>query len=410
MAQVGEATIRLKFDGSSINSELKSVEATVKTGGAKLSKRWAVDVGTITGITSKVFDKVSSIISSNLDSAISRTDILNNYSNVMSNLGVSTDEANNSIQTLSDGLDGLPTTLNDAALSVERFTSKNNDVQKSTDMFLALNNALLAGGASADLQSTAMEQISQAYAKDKPDMMEWRSLMTAMPAQLNQVAQSMGTTADALGEGLRSGEISMDDFMGAIMRLNEEGVDGFENFQKQAENATGGIATNLKNLQTQVSKVIAAALNGDDMTKPLETLVKRFNKVVPNIIKAIIQAGAGIASALPEILPPILQAIVDSLPTIMQAITSLITSLAQQLPVLIPILLQGALQLFMALVKAIPQIITSLVDALPQIIDSIVTFLTDPANIAMIIAASVELFFGLVKAVPQILGALLGDS
>ena len=91
---------------------------------------------------------------------------------------------------MSDKLSGLPTTLDQGASAVQRFTSANGDVEKSTDLFLALNNAILAGGASTEIQATALEQMSQAYAKGKPDMMEWRSLMTAMPAQLKQVADA----------------------------------------------------------------------------------------------------------------------------------------------------------------------------------------------------------------------------
>ena len=89
-------------------------------------------------------------------------------------------------------------------MAVQRFTSANGDIEKSTDLFLAVNNAILAGGASSEIQASALEQLSQAYAKGKPDMMEWRTLMTAMPAQLKQVANAMGYLSSAdLGEAVR---------------------------------------------------------------------------------------------------------------------------------------------------------------------------------------------------------------
>ena len=68
----------------------------------------------------------------------------------------------------------------------------NGDIERSTDMFLAVNNAILAGNAPMENQAAALEQITQAYSKGKPDMMEWRTLMTAMPGQLKQVAKAMG--------------------------------------------------------------------------------------------------------------------------------------------------------------------------------------------------------------------------
>ncbi|WP_341455932.1 tape measure protein [Eubacterium limosum] len=115
-------------------------------------------------------------------------------------------------------------------------------------------------GASTEIQSAAMEQLSQSYAKGKMDMEEWRSLQTAMPAQLNQVAQAMGMSADELGEGLRTGTISMDEFMDMIMKLNTEGTGAFASFEEQAKSATGGIGTQLQNMKTAVTRGLPTCL------------------------------------------------------------------------------------------------------------------------------------------------------
>lgn len=210
-----------------------------------------------TGIT-KALSAGWNMLTGSMDQAISRYDTLNQFPKVMSNLGIASEEADKAIEKMSKGLEGLPTTLDEGARAVQRFTSKNEDVGKSTDMFLALNNAILAGGASSEIQASALEQLSQAYARGKPDMMEWRTAMTAMPAQLKQVAKAMGyIDADELGQDLREGAVSMDEFMDAIMRLNEEGVDGLANFRDQAKAGTQGIATSIKNAKTQVVKGVA---------------------------------------------------------------------------------------------------------------------------------------------------------
>jgi len=161
-----------------------------------------------------IVQKIGSLISGQVGSAIERMDTLDNYPKVMLNLGISEEQSNVSKQILSEKLKGLPTTLNDAASSVQRLTSVNGNIGKSTQMFLALNNAILAGGGNQQIQASALEQLSQAYAKGKPDMMEWRTAMTAMPAQLNQVAKAMGyVNANALGENLRAGKVSMNEFI-----------------------------------------------------------------------------------------------------------------------------------------------------------------------------------------------------
>lgn len=450
-ATVGSAVVKLEFDGSEVKASLQKVsneiEGSGKSGGSKWANAWSVAAGSL---ISKGISKVAGVISSNLGGAISRVDALNNFPNVMSNLGISADASSSAIEKISDKLSGLPTSLDAGALAVQRFTSKNNDVEKSADLFLSLNNAILAGGASADIQATAMEQISQAYAKGKPDMMEWRSLMTAMPAQLNQVAQAMGygaNGADKLGEALRNGDVSMDDFMGAITRLNTEGANGFASFEEQARNATGGIATQLTNLSTSVKKVLADGLNGKDMTKPMEQLVGRLESIVATLGPGIVNIASGVISfigtklpgmivklipkvgtaitqivqsisasapqfvqGLVDIVVAVLNALTQNLPTILNAVTQGVIQIALTLtqPANLTAILNAAVQLFLELVKALPQVIVALVNALPQIIDNVIQWLTDPATIGMLIDASIQLWTALVLAVPQILGALLG--
>lgn len=140
------------------------------------------------------------------------------------------------------------------------------------------------------IQQTALEQLSQAYAKGKPDMMEWRALQTAMPAQLQQIAKAMNTTTAALGEDLRSGKVSMNDFMKTIVQLNKEGIDGFQNFEEQARNATGGIKTSMANMKSAITRGVANII--ENINKGLEA------NNLPNISKIISKTGKEIEKVL----------------------------------------------------------------------------------------------------------------
>lgn len=455
MAQnIGTVAIKLAVDTSGVKSGMKNAQSEIQDSANKLTsglkvggKLLAAKIGK--GIVTS-FTTAIGIANANMDGAISRMDTLNNFPRVMSNLNISSDESQAAIDKMSDKLTGLPTTLDDAALAVQRFTSANQDVEESTDMFLALNNALLAGGAGMDVQSAALEQISQAYAHGKPDIQEWRSMMTAMPAQITQVAQAMGgISADELGEKLRSGEISMDDFMQTLVKMNEEGVDGFKSLEEQARNATNGLGTQLETLKTSVVKVMADAFNGADMTKNLNQLIERAKNVIPQIAQGILKSVGQLMQVVPQIvaaiqevigaiLPELIQAFLDvalsvmnyipqfleilwqavlmiaagimqRLPEILQAIVKIILGIVNMIiaPENLTLLLQATIQLLLAMVQAIPAIIEALAEAMPSIIDSLVTFLTDPATISMMVDAAVQLFMALVTAVPRILGALI---
>ena len=190
MAIAGSLIYDTEIDKSGFKKGLSSLTNSVKSGGTKIK-----NIVSALGIT-KLISTAFNTINNSIDGAVSRLDTMNNFPKVMSNLGIGVEESKEAINDLSERLKGIPTTLDAAALSVERFTSKNGDVKKSVEIFTAVNNALLAGGASSEIQASALEQLSQAYAKGKPDMVEWRSIQTAMPAQLKQVAQAMGMTTD----------------------------------------------------------------------------------------------------------------------------------------------------------------------------------------------------------------------
>ena len=276
----------------------RKADKTSNNVSAKLSKGFMVGMSALNAVAQKVVN----LVSSTMNEAISRTDTMNNYAKVMANLGINADEASTSLDRMSDALLGLPTTLDQGALAVQRFTSANGDIKTSTEMFLALNNAILAGGAATNIQSMALEQMSQAYAKGKPDMMEWRSIMTAMPAQLKQISVAMGYASAAdLGEALRKGDESMNNFMATIIKLNKEGANGFKSLDEQARNATGGIRTSLTNLKTTMARAMAEIMDTigqkniagffDTVKNAIIALIPYISAFVKSLIVAVNTVG-----------------------------------------------------------------------------------------------------------------------
>ena len=156
MAVAGSLTYDTKLDTSGYQKGINDIESKTKSGGASV-KNIVAGLG-ITKLVTKAFDTIRN----SMDSAIKRIDTMNNFPKVMSNLGISAKDSEQAIKKLSDGLQGIPTTLDAGALAVQRFTSKNGDVKKSADLFLAVNDAILAGGASSQIQESALEQLTQA--------------------------------------------------------------------------------------------------------------------------------------------------------------------------------------------------------------------------------------------------------
>lgn len=259
-----------------------------KTGqsiGKGLSGGFAAKVGAVAGIASTVFSKVASVVTGSLNSAISRADQMNNFPKVMKNLGYSSEDAAASIKKISSALDGLPTTSSAMTGMVQQLAPLTSNLDEATDIALAFNNAMLAGGASTMEQENALTQYTQMLSAGKVDMQAWRSIQAAMPGQLNQVAEAMmgaGHNANDLYEAMKSGKFSFDDFNKAVMDLNQNGFGKYASFAQQAKDATQGIGTAMENVKNRVAKAVQKVIDAvgvENIAGAINRFSSQFGKV-----------------------------------------------------------------------------------------------------------------------------------
>lgn len=276
-------TVTFNFEGNTKDLEKKTEQISTSVG----------DI--IKGsLAAKGISKAIGIINENLDGAVKRVDQLNQFPKVMNSLGISSEDASEAMNMINESILGLPTTLNQATSAVQRFTAKNEDVKKSSKYFSAINDALLSGTNDSQLYSSALEQIMQSYSKGKPDLMEWRSLVTAMPAQLKAVSNAMGfASSDDLYDGFKSGAVTMDEFMDTLVRLDTEGAPGIEAFSKSVRASTGGIETSMTNLKTAITRGIANSITAIDQAMQEQGLgsisenIQKLSKGISDAFKNI---------------------------------------------------------------------------------------------------------------------------
>lgn len=280
MKGVGKA-IENAFDGPSKSTGQKSGQSI----GSGLSVGFAAKVGAVAGIASTVFSKVASVVTGSLNSAISRADQMNNFPKVMKNLGYSSEDAAASIKKISSALDGLPTTSSAMTGMVQQLAPLTSNLDQATNIALAFNNAMLAGGASTMEQENALTQYTQMLSAGKVDMQAWRSIQAAMPGQLNQVAEAMlgaGKNSNDLYEAMKNGSISFDDFNKKVMELNQNGFGKYASFAQQAKDATQGIGTAMENVQNRVAKAVqkvVEAVGVENIAGAINGFSSQFGKV-----------------------------------------------------------------------------------------------------------------------------------
>lgn len=299
---VGYVTILPKM-GAGFRSQ---VEGSVSKAGSASSKAFtasftgglsALSVATGTVVASAISGAVGAV-SSSLDAAVSRVDTLNQFPKVMENLGFSGDQARASLDRLSDGIQGLPTALDEIVGNAQTLSLTLGDLGRGTDVALALNDGMLTYGASAEYVNNAVFQLNQMISAGSYDMESWRSVMEGAPGYLDQVAKAClgaGSSANDLRVALNSGKVTTTQFLDAVVRLDKEGGEGVVAFSEQARSATGGIATSFANVHTAVVRNLA---NFIDAVNGTDNRIAGFADSVKGIVNDIGAAALPIGDAL----------------------------------------------------------------------------------------------------------------
>lgn len=301
MAEVGTVYVQVM---PSTKGFAKALGTQGGAGGAAAGKAFSASFGKIVGgsaignILSNVVSKVTGTISASMGAAVSRVDTIANYPKVMENLGYGADAAKASIETLSAGIDGMPTSLDGIVSMTQQLAPMCGGLEKATSLSLAMNNMMLASGASTADQSRAMQQYSQMLARGKVELNDWRTLQEVMPGQLNQVAQAMlgaGKNSTDLYNALKTGKVKMADFNKTVEELNVKGVGNFASFEEQARAATEGIGTAMDNMRNRTAKAIAKVIDHIGQGT-ISGAINRFTSSFSGIADTVIVVMDAIAS------------------------------------------------------------------------------------------------------------------
>lgn len=325
----GKVTIVVDVDGNKVkvlNDELDKAAQKGDRGSDSL-KKFAIG-----GAAFKLASKAVDLLTDSLGGAIQRFDTLESYPRVMQAMGHSTEDVTRSTKKLAAGIEGLPTTLNEVVGTAQRLTSITGDINKSTDLTLALNNAFLASGSSSADASRGLQQFSQMLSAGKVDMQSWKTLQETMPYALQKTADSFGFAGQSAQNdfysALKEGRITFNQFSKKLVELNG-GVGGFAEL---AKSNSKGIQTSFGNLKNAVVKGVANTIKAlDDLTKAAtgKTIAENFDA-----LKVIINAAFGVIVNVIKASTPVFQTLFSILGTgasVISSLTPVIISLVSAL-------------------------------------------------------------------------------
>ena len=306
----GKVTIVVDVDGNKVKVLNDELDKTAQKGdrGSDSLKKFALG-----GAAFKLASKAVDLLTDSLGGAIQRFDTLESFPRVMQAMGHSTEDVTRSTKKLANGIEGLPTTLNEVVGTAQRLTSITGDINKSTDLTLALNNAFLASGSSSADASRGLQQFSQMLSAGKVDMQSWKTLQETMPYALQKTAESFGFAGQSAQNdfysALKQGQLTFDQFASKLIELNG-GVGGFAEL---AKSNSKGIQTSFGNLKNAIVKGVANTIKAlDDLTTAAtgKTIAENFDA-----LKVIINAAFGVIVNVIKASTPVFQTLFSILGT-----------------------------------------------------------------------------------------------
>ena len=307
----------------------------------------------------KAVSSAMNLVSQSMDKAIDRFDTLQRFPKVMKSLGHSSKDVAASTKLLSEGIEGLPTTLDTVVSTTQKLTSMTGNLKQSTKLTIALNNAFLASGASTEDASRGLQQYTQMLSAGKVDMQSWKTLQETMPYALQKTAESFGFAGASAQKdfysALQDGKITFTDFSKRLIELNK----GTNGFAEMAKKNSEGIKTSFGNIVNAVAKGIAnviaefdkmsKAVTGKSIAQNLDSIKGAVNNTF-NVIISVIRGATPVVKSLVSVLG-FLKPVLDPLISVFAGVVSAV------------LLFKGAM-LGLSIIKGIGGLIGTLISSL----------------------------------------------
>jgi len=398
--QIGEAVIKLSFDGKSLKSGLASTESQVEKSSSKISgslKTIAkVGVAAFSAATTAAIGFVTKATKAAVQGFAQYEQLVGGVDTLFKDAS-DTVQKNAAIAFKTAQISANEYMNTVTSFSASLIQSLGGDTAKAAKV---ADMAVIDMADNANKMGTSMEMIQNAYQGfAKQNYMMLDNLKLGYGGTRGEMVRLLQDAEKLSGIHYEIGNFA--DMVEAIHVIqNELGITGTSALEASktiqgSVNATKaawanllvGVADDNQNFEVLMNNFV------DSATNALSNLIPRIEIALSGIGQLIDRLGPLVIEKLPVLIQTLL-------PPVINVVTQLAIALVQNAPAILTMVLNG-------FITALPNMITALVEALPQIIEAIINFLTNPETIAALMDAAVQLFMALILAVPQILGGLI---
>lgn len=399
-AQVGEAIIRLSFNGKGIKSELSNIEKDVESSSSKVTGA----LKTIGKVGVAAFTAAASAASAfAIKAAKAAIKGYGEYEQLVGGVDTLFKDASEQVQQYADiAYKTAQISANEYMSTVTSFSasliqSLGGDTQRAAEY---ANSAIIDMADNANKMGTSMESIQNAYqgfAKQNYTMLD--NLKLGYGGTRGEMQRLLEDAEKISGVHYEIGNFA--DMTAAIHVIQKElGITG-----TSAEEASKTIQGSLNSMKASWANLIVGVANSQqDFGTLMENFIASAETFLSNVMPVIETALPQIATLIDKLAPIIIEKLPTLIQTLLPPFINVVTQIAlvliQNAPAILTMILNGFL-------AVLPSIVQSIVAALPQIIQAIIDFLTNEETINLLLDAAIQLFMALVMAVPQILGGLV---
>ena len=188
-------------------------------------------------------------------------------------------------------MNDLPTSMTTAVSAVQALSASFGRIDLGTQAFIDLNNAGLAFGATTEQIENAIAQLGQLSLDGPLDAQTWNSLRNSGFAPVfAAMAKDANKTVGELKASFGSGELTVQDFMDRLHKLNTEGGGDMESLADLAKANTNGIGTAIENVQNRIAKAIAKIIDHigqEKISQAINNISEGFSAVADVVINII---------------------------------------------------------------------------------------------------------------------------
>lgn len=280
---------------SKMRTNLVQVGSQLQTLGKTMTNATNMFVRPITGALMGLGYSALNKVFSGFSGAFERYDTMHTYSTVMEALGYDAEQAQRSVEELNEAVLGLPTGLDEIIEKQKVFTVAANDMEKGTQLAIAANNAVVAGGMDAKNQQRMEAQLQRLLTTGELTAKQWRSLIDSAPLAISAVAEEMGYATDDFVAALTGNDIDPDAFIDAFINQGTNGriyaatEEMKHTFSAAGANIENAVKRNVAGIIEELDKVLIA-FSGKDVIDTIIS-VKDWINGLGDDIKSWIQAN-----------------------------------------------------------------------------------------------------------------------